>query len=1041
VTLTLVPEGDLHYFRAGHAVAKMIQLNCSIQQLDIAHNQMDQWGLVAIESALGLNSTLIKLTFSHTQCRQRQYCNILRRLNLNQTLLRRKEQKSSFSLVPSKSKNPQDGVEAFSGPFGNVGMPIDCLQGLSFPVVRLVLSNLGLTDVPNLSGLSYLEELVLSRNRLKEYSLPAHAESLRVLDLSFNLLESIPKCLENHVGLRTLHLNRNQITDTSEIVVLASMKFLMILNLAGNWINSIPLAALQNLKLSRLNQFYIEENSMHPVKAELYRAFFLQSDTLDLSDTGLVSLPNDFMYLSQFLRRLNLSRNQISQMPPQLCALSNLRHVLLKDNNFQDIEDVSLPSSSDQLQVLMSNNEFSRRKRIESAERNARSSRRQSRRLSTMSDLRDLSGMAVARAKSVLWDEEEECHSEEFCPDDQECELLESLSPRSSIGGSRGTLDVSSEVKADSRSARNRIFKLVKIMHVGEDNQLANFAFDCLPTLKEVDSNRSVAMGTHPVRCSLPSFCQCQSKHCSSKTINIELYRLPLTQMEMWNFCGVDTLQIQFFPNEEAIYVVYFDQGKPVEPQVTPHLQIIHSSCVKPFVILAGFTSSQSDSQLSSEDLKNEVAAIQQRGFRSIRFVHLLEMTPTGLSQLLGSIVTIIRAEKSLSIQLNTKDKMLIDVIENEKEYVTPPIVSYSDLSAMARNCCLDSFSEPKPIVRYLSKIGRVLFIDDHNLGLTDVVILNRNWAVSACLELLCNATVLTDGVISLSNLGYIWKPPCYPTQFLGTISALLIKYEIACVIETTEGPSLLFPSKMPLERPLLFDLWPSPQDYFRLPSLLEHPQPQLGRRLTFMPRAPPHNFMGRLIVRLLKLSVASRYWQNGIVIEREGNRVLVELCPCTATVTFQFRRISPGQTDEGTLIPFVRLVMEIARLLTESYRVPFEFSVLSLSPLLGMQETLDLPEAKVYQDLLDNVYHTTGPQGEKILYSDIAPDILLCDLWGDKIDFEDVQMNAVVGQGAFGKVYRGVYLPTQTEVAIKEMQNLDSEALQAFSREVWMLQ
>jgi serine/threonine protein kinase len=133
--------------------------------------------------------------------------------------------------------------------------------------------------------------------------------------------------------------------------------------------------------------------------------------------------------------------------------------------------------------------------------------------------------------------------------------------------------------------------------------------------------------------------------------------------------------------------------------------------------------------------------------------------------------------------------------------------------------------------------------------------------------------------------------------------------------------------------------------------------------------------------------------------------------------------------------------VMEIARLLTESYRVPFEFSVLLISPSLGIREILDIPEAKVYQDLLDNVYHATGSKGEKILYSEVAPDILLCDLWGDKIDFGDVQINEVVGQGAFGKVYRGVYLPTQTLVAIKEMQNLDSEALQAFSREVWMLQ
>lgn len=52
-------------------------------------------------------------------------------------------------------------------------------------------------------------------------------------------------------------------------------------------------------------------------------------------------------------------------------------------------------------------------------------------------------------------------------------------------------------------------------------------------------------------------------------------------------------------------------------------------------------------------------------------------------------------------------------------------------------------------------------------------------------------------------------------------------------------------------------------------------------------------------------------------------------------------------------------------------------------------------------------------------------------------IDYNDLQLGKIVGEGGFGKVYAGTYKGSQ--VAIKEMKHTETEHLEAFSREIWM--
>lgn len=61
----------------------------------------------------------------------------------------------------------------------------------------------------------------------------------------------------------------------------------------------------------------------------------------------------------------------------------------------------------------------------------------------------------------------------------------------------------------------------------------------------------------------------------------------------------------------------------------------------------------------------------------------------------------------------------------------------------------------------------------------------------------------------------------------------------------------------------------------------------------------------------------------------------------------------------------------------------------------------------------------------------------LLTDYDSSLIDVNEIKYGEAVGQGSYGTVYKGTY--RDRVIAIKEMTITDSEAMEAFGREVWM--
>lgn len=155
-------------------------------------------------------------------------------------------------------QDPSGQVCALTKPCSCSGTKVDCKkrglktipEGIPQTTTDLDLSSNELTtlDLPKLSRLSNLQELLLHENQLKEappwQALPS---SLRRLSLHHNKISVIPsQNVTKRMSLQYLFLNSNRIS-TIEPNAFANLTSVQSLKLSRNKLLSIPVAALSQL--------------------------------------------------------------------------------------------------------------------------------------------------------------------------------------------------------------------------------------------------------------------------------------------------------------------------------------------------------------------------------------------------------------------------------------------------------------------------------------------------------------------------------------------------------------------------------------------------------------------------------------------------------------------------------------------------------------------------------------------------------------------------------------------------------------------------
>ena len=196
----------------------------------------------------------------------------------------------------------------------------------------LMLSSMGIKELPSIGDLTGLEEAHLSLNNLNEFptkALTRNGNTLKMINLAGNAITMVPDQVGVFNALTELSLNGNQITTISpEIGRLASLEKL---NLANNSISQLPKTIGYLKNLDELN---LSGNQIENVPDAIGNLFKLE--ILDLSCNNIKFLPEEFTYLTRIIE-LNLGSNSLVALPEAIGRLSRVVNINIADNNITQL--------------------------------------------------------------------------------------------------------------------------------------------------------------------------------------------------------------------------------------------------------------------------------------------------------------------------------------------------------------------------------------------------------------------------------------------------------------------------------------------------------------------------------------------------------------------------------------------------------------------------------------------------------------------------------------------------------------------------------
>jgi Leucine-rich repeat (LRR) protein len=228
--------------------------------------------------------------------------------------------------------------------------------GLLSTLEEFILSDNGLVEIPaEIFNIPNLKKLYLNRNQLTTIPLVScEFSSLRILNLACNQLSTIPPAIRELISLQVLDLRSNQIREISPEI--SNLTNLVALNLNNNSLTTIPsnlfkLTSLKGLslrgnqltevspeivKLSNLKGINLANNQLSAISSELGK--LRELEILLLWENHITTISPETVNLNK-LKHLHLGVNSISEAPPEIFNLSSLIELDLDLN--ESIEKIS----------------------------------------------------------------------------------------------------------------------------------------------------------------------------------------------------------------------------------------------------------------------------------------------------------------------------------------------------------------------------------------------------------------------------------------------------------------------------------------------------------------------------------------------------------------------------------------------------------------------------------------------------------------------------------------------------------------------------
>ncbi|KAG4081819.1 hypothetical protein H8356DRAFT_1438280, partial [Neocallimastix lanati (nom. inval.)] len=180
----------------------------------------------------------------------------------------------------------------------------------------------------------------LERNNFSHIPLP-------LFELSENLIENVGDCFSQNKKLRKLQLSHNKIREINSL----DLKYCkeleishneLVLDLRNNKLQSIG----ENVSCPELKELYLTSNRLSSLGSILKSATHL--NILDIFGNVFKEVPHDVLYLKD-ITRLDLGNNDITELPPKLGLLTNIKFLRFEGNM---IKGIKATKTSDILQIL-----------------------------------------------------------------------------------------------------------------------------------------------------------------------------------------------------------------------------------------------------------------------------------------------------------------------------------------------------------------------------------------------------------------------------------------------------------------------------------------------------------------------------------------------------------------------------------------------------------------------------------------------------------------------------------------------------------------
>uniref|UniRef100_A0A3P8U1D0 Leucine rich repeat containing 18 n=1 Tax=Amphiprion percula TaxID=161767 RepID=A0A3P8U1D0_AMPPE len=139
--------------------------------------------------------------------------------------------------------------------------------------------------------------------KMAQNSMELTVDGKRRLNLSFQEITAVPKCLQKLCEVDELDMSRNLIRKIPDFI--DQFVGIRVLDLHSNYLEELPVT------ISRLQNLLV----------------------LNLCNNRLTSLPNELGLLTK-LQTLHLGLNQLDTLPASIGLLKELRHIGLSDNRF-----------------------------------------------------------------------------------------------------------------------------------------------------------------------------------------------------------------------------------------------------------------------------------------------------------------------------------------------------------------------------------------------------------------------------------------------------------------------------------------------------------------------------------------------------------------------------------------------------------------------------------------------------------------------------------------------------------------------------------